>query len=157
MIEEKSAKVPQEEMEDPKWPEGPEIVPESSVGKKKKSGKTMSIGELLERIHIHIDRAQEDIDDEFDDKFKEIKSEDGHFICRNRYWDLWFQKLFAQCISVKLWIIALITILLKAALITNIQFAAILGTIMALKGGFQVAGVFRKNGKNGVISAVDKT
>ncbi len=153
MVKEKSAKVPQDEIQEPLLPEKPtEPRPEA----KKKPLKTMSVGELLKRVHIHIDRAQEDIDDEFDDKFKQVRDE-GYFICKNRFWDLWFQKLFAQFISVKLWIIALITVLLVAKLITNIQFAAILGTIMALKGGFQVAGVFRKNGQNGVISAMDKT
>jgi hypothetical protein len=77
-----------------------------------------------------------------------------YFLVPNKFWDLWFQKLFAQLISVKMWIIALITWLLKAGDITDVQFAAILGTIMALKGTFAVADVWKRNGNNGDI--IDK-
>jgi len=111
-----------------------------------------TVKDMVERIHSKLDEFADDIDEEF---VKEMEAQlkakrngngNGQFICKNKYWDLWFQKLFAQFISVKLWIILLITILLQAALITNIQFASILGIIMGLKGTFQVADVWKKNG-----------
>jgi hypothetical protein len=116
------------------------------------------VGDVLRRVHTHIDKAQENINEEFskDNTTKIFKKEDDYFICPNKFWDLWFQKLFAQVISVKLWIAALITILLGLGLITNVQFAAVLGTIMALKGTFQVASVFKKD-PNVDESAMDKT
>ena len=114
---------------------------------------------MLERVHGKIDEFEKEVDEEFEKELeKQVKAkQNGFFIVPNKYWDQWLQKLFSQVISVKLWIIALITILLKMALITNVQFASILGIIVALKGSFQVAGVFRKNGKNGDITEMDKT
>jgi hypothetical protein len=118
-----------------------------------------SISEMLGRIHSKIGEFTEEINEEFEDELEnQLKAKrNGFFIVPNKYWDQWFQKLFAQIISVKLWIIALITVLLYKGLVTDIQFASILGVIMALKGGFQVAGVFRKNGHNGEITEMDKT
>lgn len=118
-----------------------------------------TVKDMVDRIHDKIDDFADGVDEEFvnemDAQIKAKKRGMGYFICKNHYWDLWFQKLFAQLISVKLWIIALIAVLLKLALITNIQFASILGIIMALKGSFQIAGVWKKNGGNN--NAVDKT
>lgn len=120
-----------------------------------------TVKDMVDRMHAKIDDFADDVDEEFldelDAQLKAKKRGDrGYFICKNSYWDVWFQKLFAQAISVKIWIIALITVLLKLALITNIQFASILGIIMALKGSFQIAGVWKKNG-NASNNAVDKT
>jgi len=119
-----------------------------------------TVKDMVGRIHLKIDEFADEIDEEFikemEAQLKAKKNGEGYFICKNRYWDLYLQKLFAQMISVKIWIIALITILLKLALITNIQFASILGIIMALKGAFSVADVWKKNG-NGNHNAIDKT
>jgi hypothetical protein len=140
----------------PKWPEGPEIISECDVSIKD----VTTVKDMVDRIHTKIDDFADEIDEEFldelDAQLKAKKRGDrGYFICKNSYWDVWFQKLFAQMISIKIWIIALITVLLKLALITNIQFASILGIIMAFKGSFQVASVWKKNG--GDNNAVDKT
>lgn len=118
-----------------------------------------SVREMLERVHGKIDEFEKEVDEEFEKELeKQVKAKShGYFIVPNKYWDQWLQKLFSQAISVKLWIIALITWLLYVGLITNIQFASILGIIMALKGAFQTAGVFRRNGKNGEITEIDKT
>lgn len=144
-----------EEIKVPKWPEDPEMVSEVDV----KKGNSTSVREMLERVHGKIDEFEKEVDEEFEKELdKQVKAKkSGFFIVPNKYWDQWFQKLFAQLISVKLWIITLITILLCTSLITNIQFASILGIIVALKGAFQTAGVFRKNGKNGTITEMDKT
>ncbi len=127
--------------------------------KKEQVTPTTTVKDMMDRIYTQLDGMRDDIDEEF---AKELESQlkakrSGFFIVPNKYWDQWFQKLFAQIISVKLWIITLITILLCTGLITNIQFASILGIIVALKGAFQTAGVFRKNGNNGSITEMDKT
>lgn len=127
--------------------------------KKEQVTPTTTVKDMMDRIYTQLDGMRDDIDEEF---AKELESQlkakrSGFFIVPNKYWDQWFQKVFAQLISVKLWIITLITILLCTSLITNIQFASILGIIVALKGAFQTAGVFRKNGKNGTITEMDKT
>ncbi len=126
---------------------------------KEQIAQTTTVKDMMDRIYTQLDGMRDDIDEEF---AKELESQlkakrNGFFIVPNRYWDSWLQKLCAQVISVKLWIIALITMLLYVGLITNIQFASILGVIVALKGAFQTAGVFRKNGKNGTITEMDKT
>lgn len=146
-----------EKIENPKWPEGPEVISETDVSTKD----ITTVKDMVDRIHTKIDDFADEVDEEFlkelDAQLKAKKRGDrGYFVCKNHYWDLWFQKLFAQLISIKLWIIALVAVLLKFALITNIQFASILGIIMALKGSFQIASVWRKNG-NGSNEAVDKT
>ena len=72
---------------------------------------------MVDRIHDKIDEFADDVDEEFiqemEAQLKAKKNGEGYFICKNKYWDLWFQKLFAQFISVKIWIIVLITVLLK--------------------------------------------
>jgi hypothetical protein len=142
--------------QDPKWPEGPEIIAESDISIKD----VTTVKDMVERMHGKIDDFADEVDEEFIDEMgaqlKAKKNGSGYFICKNKYWDLLLQKFFAQLVSVKIWIIVLITVLLKLALITNIQFASILGIIMAFKGSFQVAAVWRKNG-NGSNNATDKT
>lgn len=118
-----------------------------------------TVKDMSDRIHAKIDDFADEIDEEFlgelDAQLKAKKRGDrGYFICRNKLWDIWLQKLFAQMISVKIWIIVLIAVLLKAALITNVQFAAILGIIMGMKGAFSVADVWKRGGTNG--NMVDK-
>lgn len=117
-----------------------------------------TVKDMVNRVHFKIDKFSEDIDEEFvkemEVQLEAKKNGEGYFICKNKYWDMWLQKLFAQLISVKLWIIALITILLATALITNIQFASILGIIMALKGAFSVANVWKKNGSDDIIDKI---
>ena len=145
-----------EKVKGPKWPEGPEMVSEADVSAKD----VTTVKDMVDRIHTKIDDFADDVDGEFlkelDAQLKAKKRGDrGYFICKNHYWDLWFQKLFAQLISVKIWIITLIAVLLKLALITNIQFASILGIIMALKGAFAVADVWKKNG-NGSNDVINK-
>ena len=118
-----------------------------------------TVKDMVGRVHEKIDEFADEVDEEFiqemEDQLKAKRT--GFFIVTNEYWILWFQKVFAQLISVKLWIITLITILLYIGLITNIQFASILGIIMAMKGAFQTAGVFRKNGNTGKVTEMDKT
>lgn len=118
-----------------------------------------SVREMLDRVHGKIDEFGKEVDEEFEKELeKQLKAKrNGFFIVPNRYWDSWFQKLFAQAISVKLWIIALITLLLYAGLITNIQFASVLGIIVAMKGAFQTATAFKRNGKDGKMTEMDKT
>ena len=137
---------------------GPDALPPEVQVEKKQDVTTVK--DMVGRIHDKIDEFADDVDEEFiqemESQLKAKKNGEGYFICKNKYWDLWLQKFFAQLVSVKIWIIALITILLKLALITNIQFASILGIIMAFKGSFQVASVWKKNG-NGSNDAIDKT
>ncbi len=132
---------------------------EEEVKEEVKKVETTSVKDMLDRVKSKIGDFEIELDEEFEKEFeRQLKAKrNGFFIVPNKYWDSWFQKLFAQIISVKIWIIGLITILLFMDLITNTQFAAILGIIMALKGGFQVAGAFRKNGHNGEITEMDKT
>ena len=117
-----------------------------------------TVKDMVDRMHEKIDEFADEVDEEFVDEMesqlKAKKNGGGYFICKNKFWDLWLQKLFSQLISVKIWIIALIAILLKVSLITNIQFAAILGIIMGMKGVFSVADVWKRGGTNG--NMVDK-
>jgi len=125
----------------------------------KKSKEEVTVSEVLNEVQTDIDNLQDAIEKKFEEKRQSLlvaKPRKEYFICKNKFWDLLFQKLFAQIISVKIWIIALITVLLSLSLISNIQFASILGIIMGLKGTFQVAGVWKKNG-NKDLSAMDKT
>ena len=140
----------------PKCPEGPEIISETDVSTKN----IITVKDMVERIHTKIDDFVDGVDEEFlkeADAQLKVKKRDskGYFLTKNYYWDLWLQKLFAQMISVKIWIIALISVLLKLSLITNIQFASILGIIMAFKGSFAVAEIWKKNG-NGNGDVIDK-
>lgn len=151
---------------------GPDGLPPKTGPKKIKSGalsttptksdpNTITVKDMVERIHTKIDDFADGVDEEFlkesDAQLKAKKRDKGYFITNNYYWDLWLQKLFAQMISVKIWIIALISVLLKLALITSVEFASILGIIMALKGTFAVAEVWKKNGKgNGDDDIIDK-
>jgi len=116
------------------------------------------VSTTLDKIQSDIDALQVDLAKKFvnerDIVSVTIPNED-HFICKNIFWDLWFKKLFAQFISVKLWIIILITVLLSVGLITSIQFASILGIIMGLKGTFQVAEVWKNRFDDS--NAMDKT
>lgn len=124
----------------------------------------VKLDDIKDKVQKTIDNAQKDINNEFE-KATEVTGHTNkrYFISKNEFWDLWLQKLFAQLISVKLWIVALITILLSMSLITNVQFASILGIIMAMKGTFQVASVWKdKIGSGDVngerkINAMDKT
>ncbi len=142
-----------EETKVPEWPEGPEIVSEVDVEK------STSVREMLDRVHGKIDEFGKEVDEEFEKELdKQVKAKrNGFFIVPNRYWDSWFQKLFAQAISVKLWIIILITVLLSMGLITNTHFASILGIIVAMKGAFQTAAAFKRNGRDSEMTEMDKT
>lgn len=138
---------------------GPDNLPPGVLLDKKQDVTTVK--DMVDRIHTKIDDFADEVDEEFleelDTQLKAKKRGDrGYFICKHYYWDIWLQKLFAQMISVKVWIIALITVLLKFALITNIQFASILGIIMAFKGSFAVAEIWKKNGdgSNDIINKV---
>ena len=142
-------------IEKPKCPEGPEVIYEGDVSTKD----ITTVKDMVERIHAKIDNFADDVDVEFlkesDAQLKAKKRNKGYFLTSNYYWDIWLQKFFAQMISVKIWIIILITILLSTTLITNMQFASILGIIMALKGSFAVAEVW-KNKSNGNDDIIEK-
>jgi len=152
------------EVENPKWPEGQEIVNDVSVTMLNNSTKNVKLDVIKDKVQKTIDEAQKDIDHEFE-KVREVSDYTNrrYFISKNEFWDLWLQKLFAQIISVKLWVMALITVLLMLNAITNIQFAALFGIIMGLKGTFQVASVWKdktgnvRYGGERNINAMDKT
>jgi hypothetical protein len=78
----------------------------------------------------------------------------NYFITENEMWDSWWQKLFAQLISVKLWVIALITYLLIDGKIDGGHYVALLTVIMGLKGVFAVADVWKNNGTTNVMEKV---
>lgn len=107
-------------------------------------GPTIETKDALKVIHSHIDSMQKQLDCEFE-KVPVITLDQAqeHFICENKFWDLWFQKLFAQIISIKIWVLALITVLLVMEFITATIFGTLFGIIMGLRGAFQVAEVWR--------------
>lgn len=78
----------------------------------------------------------------------------NHFITENQMWDQWWQKLFAQLISVKLWVITLITYLLLKGYIDGGHYVALLTIIMGLKGVFAVADVWKHNGTKNTMEKV---
>lgn len=154
------AKVPQEvEKVEEKKEEKKEKPVKAERVKIVDGGDATSVREMLERVHGKIDEFEKEVDEEFEKELdKQVKAKrNGFFIVPNKYWDQWFQKLFAQIVSVKLWIITLITILLYTDLITNMQFASILGIIVAMKGAFQTAAAFKRNGRSGEMTEMDKT
>ena len=109
----------------------------------------VTVAEILNEVQTDIDSLQDNITKKFQDKRNSIlvaTQRSNIFVVKNKFLDAWAQKLFAQLISVKLWVIALITVLLSVGLITNIQFASILGLVMAAKGGFDIADVWKHNG-----------
>lgn len=118
----------------------------------------VTVKNMLSRVHDKIDEFEDDIDEEFEKELeRQLKAKrNGFFIVPNKLWDAWFQKIFAQIISIKIWALVLITALLVTNHITSIEFAALFGIIMGLKGIFQTAAVWKKNG-NGNVHAVDKT
>ena len=80
------------------------------------------------------------------------------FVSSNTYWDLWFKKLFAQFISVKIWCLAINVVLLAVGLITNAQFVTVFVTILGVKGFFDITdNIFNKkeNGSEGAGDAED--
>lgn len=118
----------------------------------------VTVKNMLSRVHDKIDEFEDDIDEEFEKELeRQLKAKrNGYFIVPNKFWDAWLQKIFAQIISIKIWVLTLITVLLVRGYITSTEFAALFGVIMALKGIFQTAAVWKKNG-NGDTHAVDKT
>jgi hypothetical protein len=68
---------------------------------------------------------------------------------------MWLQKLFAQLISIKVWVMILLTILLYITKLTGLEYAGLMGTILAFKGAFQVSSVWKRSGADN--NAVDKT
>ncbi len=137
-------------------------VPTSNTKKHSKTIKKESddttVKDMLARVHDKIDEFGDDIDEEFEKELgRQLKAKrNGYFIVPNKFWDSWLQKIFAQVISIKIWVLTLITVLLVKEYITSIEFAALFGIIMGLKGVFQTAAVWKKNG-NGNSHAVDKT
>jgi hypothetical protein len=76
-----------------------------------------------------------------------------YFIVKdNKMWDEWLQKLFAQAISVKVWVMAILVILLWFGKIDGGHFTAMLTTIMGLKGAFALVDVW----KGGVTTEIMK-
>jgi hypothetical protein len=122
--------------------------------------KEVTVSQVMKEVQGDIDNLQTNLDNKFENLKEALltaKPKKSFFIVPNLFWDAWFQKLFAQIISVKIWVIALITALLAVGLITNVQFASILGIIMGLKGAFQVADVWNKDPGDIERSAMDKT
>lgn len=123
---------------------------------------TMSIStdNALKVIHSHIDSMQKQLDHEFE-KVPVIslsqQQDDEYFLCSNKFWDAWFKKLFAQFISVKVWVLVLITALLIADFITATIFGTLFSIIMGLKGAFQVAEVWHDTKNHSTRSPMDKT
>lgn len=116
---------------------------------------TIEAKDALRVIHSHIDSMQKQLDCEFEKvPVISLDQEDEYFICKNKFWDLWFQKLFAQIISIKMWVLALITVLLVMDFITATIFGTLFGIIMGLRGAFQVAEVWRNPGD---LNPMDKT
>ena len=127
-----------------------EVIAEKAIvdEQQEEPRKEITVGEVLNEVQTDIDSLQDDITKKFQDRRNSLliaKQRKEYFIVKNKFWDMWFQKLFAQVISVKIWVMILITILLGLGLITNMQFASILGIIMGLKGTFSVAEVWRNN------------
>jgi len=119
----------------------------------------VKVKDMLSRVKGKISDFSGEIDDEFakelNAQLKAAKySDDSIFISRNKLWDMWFQKLFGQLISVKLWVMALITILLVMGFITNAQFATIIGVVMGLKGAFSVADVWKRQGSRNMLDKI---
>lgn len=105
------------------------------------------VREAVEQIQTHIDNLKSDINSEFSgDLDDELSFDKGYFLTRNKMWDGWLQKLFAQIISVKIWVIAIITFLLYIGKIDSGHFTTILTVVMGLKGAFAVADVWKRNG-----------
>ncbi len=77
-----------------------------------------------------------------------------YFITGNTMWDRLWQKLFAQMISVKLWVIALITYLLMVGKIDGGHYVTLLTVIMGLKGVFAVADVWKQSGTTNMMEKV---
>ena len=75
--------------------------------------KTIDVNAVIERISTRIDRLEDDISSDLSSISAIAVEKKRFFICPNPFWDSWFQKLFALLISVKIWIMALITILLS--------------------------------------------
>ena len=116
------------------------------VEKTGKEKEEITVAEVMKEIKGDIDSLQTNLDHKFDSLRESLlvaKPKKDYFLCKNKFWDSWLQKLLSQMISVKLWIIVLITVLLGIGLITNIQFAAILGIIMGMKGVFSAASVWK--------------
>jgi len=124
------------------------MTDEVVVEKQEESREEITVGEILNEVQTDIDNLQDNITKKFQEKHNSLliaKQRKDYFIVKNKFWDMWLQKLFAQIISVKVWVMTLITILLVVGLLTSIQFASIIGIIMGLKGTFRVAEVWRND------------
>ncbi|RLI63483.1 MAG: hypothetical protein DRO67_05650 [Candidatus Asgardarchaeum californiense] len=83
-----------------------------------------------------------------------MKEPKKHFITKNEMWDSWWQKLFAQLISVKVWVVTILVLLLWKGLIDSGHFTAMLTTIMGLKGAFAIADVWKRSGTKNTMEKV---
>lgn len=76
----------------------------------------------------------------------------NYFIFKsNEKWDQWFQKLFSQFISVKVWVILISVFLVLNGNITGGEFTTIISIIMGVKGGFAIADVWKKKGTHNIL------
>lgn len=58
-----------------------------------------------------------------------------YYIVKNKFWDKFLQKLFAQLISIKVWALAIITTLIVLGYITGAEFIIGFSIVMGAKGG----------------------
>ena len=66
---------------------------------------------------------------------EEIVLEKSTYLVKNKFWDKWLQKFFAQLISVKVWGLVILTILIFMGMITGSEFIIGFSLIVGAKGG----------------------
>lgn len=96
---------------------------------------TKTIGEVADVVENGLNEATHKIGS----SLREMGSEDlvieHYFIVKNGFWDKWLQKLLSQLISLKVWALAIITVLIFFKLITGAEFIIGFSIIMGAKGG----------------------
>jgi hypothetical protein len=111
----------------------------------------MKVGDVISHIDNELDKATNDINKKLSSLSNEelIVAEKG-YIVKNKFWDKWIQKLFAQLISVKVWGLVIITTLIYFGLITGSEFIIGFSLIVGTKGGKDIVMklVDKKNGSS---------
>lgn len=95
-----------------------------------------TVGEVAQVIEGTLNKATKEITTSLQaSSEEEIIPDKDYYLFKNKFWDKFFQKLLAQLISVKVWGLAILTVLIFMGLITGSEFIIGFSLVIGAKGG----------------------
>lgn len=95
-----------------------------------------TVGDLTHVVETGLTKANRDIVSALKESGdEEIIVGDQHYLSKNKFWDKFLQKFLAQVISVKVWGLAILTVLIFMNLLTGSEFIIGFSLIIGAKGG----------------------